>query len=60
MSNKGINTDKHYALNIRLNNVESKMVDKLKKHYGFKSNRQLFITLIKHALISIDKKNNQI
>ena len=56
MLERGINTDRHHTLHTRLNDVEVKMVEKIKKHYGFKSDRQLIVALIKCAFMNITTK----
>lgn len=56
MLSKGIDTDRHHTLHAKLNNVEMKMVEKIKKHYGFKSDRQLIVALIKCAFMNITTK----
>lgn len=56
MLERGTNTDRHYIFHTYLNDVEVKMVEKIKKHYGFKSNRQLIVALIKRAFLNIQAK----
>lgn len=56
MLGKGIDTDKHHTFRTYLNDVEIKMVEKIKKHYGFKSDRQLIVALIKRAFMNITTK----
>lgn len=56
MLSKSIDTDRHHVLRAKLNDVEMKMVEKIKKHYGFKSNRQLIVALIKRAFMNITTK----
>lgn len=56
MSRRGVDTDRHHAFRARLNNVEMKMVEKIKKHYGFQSDRQLIVALIKCAFMNITTK----
>lgn len=56
MLERGINTDRHHAFRTYLNDVEVKMAEKIKKHYGFKSDRQLIVALIKRAFMNITIK----
>lgn len=56
MLEKGINTDRHHTFRTYLNDVEVKVVEKIKKHYGFKSDRQLIVALIKRAFMNITIK----
>ena len=56
MLGRGIDTDRHHILRTYLNDVEVKMMEKIKKHYGFKSDRQLVIALIKRAFMNITTK----
>lgn len=57
MLERGVNTDRQYSFYVSLNNVEVKMIEKIKKHYGFKSNKQLLISLIKRAYMNITIKS---
>ncbi len=58
MLGKGINTDRNHTFRTYLNDVEIKMVEKIKKkkQYGFKSDRQLIVALIKRAFMNITTK----
>lgn len=53
--NKGMDTDLHTTVRARLTDVEMKMVRTIKKHYHFKTDRELLLALIKRAYLNITK-----
>ena len=53
MAGSGVDTNKHQHIRLSLCAIERNMVDKLKRHYKFTSDRELVLALLKRATLNL-------
>lgn len=54
LGGRGVDTDKHFAVRLSYNKIQYDQQERLKKHYGFKSNEELYTALIRRAVMHLD------